>query len=170
MTWWQRCEGALWQLHGWGETVVQAAYCGWWLALVYSLWISGLGYQTGWTPWVHWLRRIPQPRRDFQPRGLYRWLRHPIYLSFLGLLWCSPVMSVDHFVLATIWSVYILVGSHLKDERLAFYLGDAYRRFQAEVPGFPLIPFGPLARREAPCPDVTFVPDPILALHSRRAA
>ena len=30
---------------------------------------------------------LPQERREFQPRGAYSFLRHPVYLSFLGLVW-----------------------------------------------------------------------------------
>ncbi len=39
--------------------------------------------------------------------------------------------------------------SFLKDKRLTYYLGDVYRVYQKRVPGFPLVPFGPLARRPA---------------------
>ena len=61
------------------------AFYGSWLALFYSLSLTGLGYQTGWTPWWHWVRGKPLPARKFEPRGAYLWLRHPVYLSFLGL-------------------------------------------------------------------------------------
>ncbi len=43
-------------------------------------------------------------------------------------------------------TVYVAVGSWLKDRRLAFYLGDAYRTYQERVPGYPLVGFGPLGR------------------------
>jgi hypothetical protein len=33
-----------------------------------------------------------------------------------------------------------------KDRRMEHYLGTTYRRYQAEVPGFPGMPFGPLTR------------------------
>ena len=55
-------------------------------------------------------------------------------------------MTLDHAVLTGIWTVYIFVGSYLKDRRLVHYLGDAYRAYQARVPGYPLVPFGPLGR------------------------
>ena len=34
----------------------------------------------------------------------------------------------------------------MKDRRLAFYMGQPYRQYQAQVPGYPGIPIGPLAR------------------------
>jgi len=45
-------------------------------------------------------------------------------------------------------SDYIFVGSVLKDRRLLRFLGPIYRDYQARVPGYPGMPFGPLARVE----------------------
>jgi hypothetical protein len=57
-------------------------------------------------------------------------------------------MTLDHAVLTGVWTVYIFIGSYLKDRRLTHYLGDAYRAYQAKVPGYPLVPFGPLGKVE----------------------
>ncbi|MCA9028506.1 MAG: hypothetical protein KDA86_25070 [Planctomycetaceae bacterium] len=84
------------------------------------------------------------PPRPFLEHGAYRWFRHPIYLSFLGLIWFTPRMTLDHALLTGWWTVYIFVGSYLKDERLAFYLGESYREYQRRVPGYPGMTFGPL--------------------------
>jgi protein-S-isoprenylcysteine O-methyltransferase Ste14 len=149
---WRATPRVVWQLSGTSAAGVRAGFYASWVALFYSLSISGLGYQTGLTPWWYWLRRQPAPRRQFVPRGAYRWLRHPIYLSFLGLIWFTPTMTWDHALLTLVWTAYILVGSYLKDERMAFYVGDEYRRYQARVAGYPLVFWGPLARRAVPAP------------------
>ena len=133
------CRGAMYSLMAIGFVVS-------WLALYYSISITGLGYQTGYTPWSSWLRGQPVPPRGFAERGAYRFLRHPVYLSFLGLIWFTPRMTLDHALLTVIWTAYIFVGSWLKDRRLTFYLGDKYRTYVAAVPGYPLVPFGPFAR------------------------
>jgi hypothetical protein len=49
-------------------------------------------------------------------------------------------------LLASTLTTYIFVGSCLKDRRLEFFLGDAYRTYAAQVPGYPLMLIGPLAR------------------------
>lgn len=118
-----------------------------WVALFYSLALSGLGYQTGWTPWWSWVRGAAPRRRSFEERGLYRWFRHPIYLSFLGLIWFTPHMTLDHAVLTGIWTVYIGVGSWLKDRRLEQLLGAKYREYESRVPGYPGLNSGPLGLR-----------------------
>jgi hypothetical protein len=143
---WQTNSSAVWQFTAVPRMIMQALFLGAWVALIYSLSLTGLGYQTGWTTWFLWLRGKPIPRRRFEPRGVYRFLRHPVYLSFLGLIWFTPDMTLDRAVLAGIWSVYIFVGSHLKDRRLTYYIGDMYLGYQAQVPGYPLMPLGPLAR------------------------
>ncbi len=145
---WQGSERVVWELHGWPRTVAVAAFHLSWLALGYSLLLTGLGYQTGFTEWSHWARRLPLPRRRFAPTGAYRWLRHPVYLSFAGLIWFTPRMTLDHALLTAVWTGYLAVGSYLKDERLAHYMGNEYRRYQEQVPGYPLVPSGPLGRRK----------------------
>ncbi|MGE0761064.1 MAG: isoprenylcysteine carboxylmethyltransferase family protein [Pirellulaceae bacterium] len=145
-SWWQPCPGSFWHCDGALSGVAQACFYGSWVSLFYSLHLTGLGYQTGLTPWWYWVRRQRAPRRAFCSHGLYRWLRHPVYLSFLGLIWFTPHMTADRAVLTTLWTIYIFVGSYFKDERLAYYLGDTYRQYQQRVPGYPLLNFGPLGR------------------------
>lgn len=147
---WRSAELTVWRLTGWPRTVVEAAYIGSWLMLFYSLCVSGIGYQTGFIPWWTWVRGRQQPRRPFAPRNIYRVLRHPVYLSFMATVWFNPVMTLDRLLLAGVWTAYIFVGSWLKDERLIHYLGDTYRAYQLKVPGYPFMPFGPLARRKLP--------------------
>jgi methanethiol S-methyltransferase len=143
---WQLSPTVVWQLDGVGCAIVEIAFYASWVALFYSLSLTGLGYQTGWTPWWYWVRGKPLPAREFEPRGAYLWLRHPVYLSFLGLIWFVPVMTADRAVLTATWSVYIYCGSWLKDQRLIHFLGDHYLQYQADVPGYPGVFLGPLAR------------------------
>ncbi|MDZ4820357.1 MAG: NnrU family protein [Planctomycetota bacterium] len=143
---WQPSPPMLWQFTGVSRWLVQGAFLGSWVTLIYSLSLTGLGYQTGWTTWWCWFRRIPPPARGFNPRGAYLWLRHPVYLSFLGLIWFAPVMTTDRAVLTATWTIYIFFGSWLKDQRLIHYVGEDYARYQAKVPGYPGMFFGPLGR------------------------
>jgi methanethiol S-methyltransferase len=73
-------------------------------------------------------------------------MRHPVYLSFLGLIWFAPTVTLDRALLIAVWTVYIFLGSYLKDRRLQYYLGPTYREYQARVPGYPGMIVGPLAR------------------------
>lgn len=143
---WQSSSVVVWRADGPWRWLIQTAFVLTWPTLLYSISLTGLGYQTGFTPWWYWFRGQRPPRREFRPRSLYCVLRHPIYLSFLGLIWFTPVYTVDRLILNLVWTAYIYYGSVLKDRRLAYYLGETYRDYQTRVPGYPGILWGPLAR------------------------
>ena len=149
---WRSSETVIWQATGITEFIIRLCFYLSWLALFYSLALTGLGYQNGWTPFYYWLRRQQAPRREFKPRGAYQLIRHPVYLSFLGLVWFTPRMTWDHAALTVIWTAYIFYGSYLKDRRLQHFIGDPYKDYQRRVPGYPLIMHGPLARHPADMP------------------
>jgi protein-S-isoprenylcysteine O-methyltransferase Ste14 len=143
---WRPISGTVWNLGHAGRIAVEICFYGSWVALAYSLYLAGVGFQTGWSTWRPWMRGDKVPTRPFRPRSVFRALRHPVYFSFLGLIWFTPVMSYDRAILTAVWTVYIYIGSVLKDRRMEFYVGDAYREYAAKVPGYPGVLFGPLAR------------------------
>jgi methanethiol S-methyltransferase len=134
---WRGSRSVVWAWPDRLRPVVEIGFFLSWLALFYGLSLTGLGFQTGLTPWWHWVKRRPLPRREFHPVGVYRYTRHPVYLSFLGLVWLTPVVTLDRAVLIGVWTVYVFVGSYLKDERLSRVLGEPYRQYRAEVPAYP---------------------------------
>lgn len=136
----------LWELHGGWQTLVLVGFYGSWVGLFYSLYLTGLGYQTGLTQWWYWLIRENPPRREFVVKGAYRWMRHPVYMSFLGLIWFTPHMSLDHAILTGVWTAYIYAGSYFKDRRLIRFIGQPYLEYAARIPGLPIIGFGSLRR------------------------
>ncbi|MEZ0227815.1 MAG: NnrU family protein [Planctomycetota bacterium] len=143
---WQPIPGApIWRLEGDTARLMVAANAAAWGGLLYSMWLSGLGYQTGLTSLRHYLKGEREPRRTFEPRGAYCVLRHPIYLSFLLIAWLTPLMTPAHLLLAVGFTLYSFVGSALKDSRLASAIGEPYRDYMARVPGFPRLALVALA-------------------------
>lgn len=147
---WRTSPDIVWNLSGAAGSAVIGCFHLSWAALLYSISLTGLGYQTGLTQWKCWYQGVKQGRREFRAHSLYRLLRHPVYLSFLGLIWFTPVMTADHAVLTAVWTVYIFAGSILKDQRLLYYLGDSYAEYMSRVAGYPGIMAGPLGRRPVP--------------------
>ena len=137
---WRGSSVVVWKWPNRLRPLVEIGFFGSWILLFYSLSLTGLGYQTGLAPWWNWVRGRPLPRREFQPIGVYRFCRHPTYLSFLGLIWFTPVVTLDRALLIALWTAYVFVGSHLKDRRLARLIGEPYRQYQNEVPAF-FVPF-----------------------------
>lgn len=133
---WRGSPIVIWEWPKRFRPLVEIGFFASWVTLFYSLSLAGLGYQTGLTPWWHWVRGRPVPPRQFRPAGIFRYCRHPTYLSFLGLLWFTPVVTLDRALLIALWTVYVFIGSYLKDRRLVRLLGEAYRQYQNEVPAF----------------------------------
>lgn len=141
---WGRSEIAIWRFTGVMNWAMLAGFYGSWLALFYSLYLTGMGYQTGLTQWWYWLIQQKPPVREFVKRGAFKYMRHPVYMSFLGLIWFTPDMTLDHAILTSIWTVYIYAGSYFKDRRLLKFIGAPYLAYGKEVTGLPFIGFGSL--------------------------
>lgn len=144
--WWGTSDTTLWHATGWFQAAMLTGFYGSWVALFYSLYCTGLGYQTGLTQWWYWLRRVKPPQRPFVTHGAFRWMRHPVYMSFLGLIWFTPDMTLDHAILTTVWTAYIYAGSYFKDRRLQHYIGQPYLEYGRKTTGLPLIGFGSLRK------------------------
>jgi protein-S-isoprenylcysteine O-methyltransferase Ste14 len=143
---WGKSTVEVWHATGWAETAMLVGFYGSWVALLYSLYWTGFGYQTGLTQWWYWFRKSPPPQRAFVTTGAFRYMRHPVYMSFLGLIWFTPVMTLDHAILTGVWTLYIYAGSYFKDRRLLRFIGEPYLEYGKRISGFPIIGFGSLRR------------------------
>ncbi len=79
-------------------------------------------------------RQRSRPPVPLAVRGPYRWVRHPFYFLVLVMLWASPAISGDRLLLNVLFTIWIVLGARWEERDLIFQYGDAYRRYQAEVP------------------------------------
>jgi len=80
------------------------------------------------------LRGVAPPSLAFVAEGAYRFVRHPLYLFALVLIWSTPRFSADQFLFNVLWTLWIVVGTKLEERDLVADFGGAYRRYQVSVP------------------------------------
>lgn len=78
------------------------------------------------------------PAQKIKKTGLLGLTRHPMYFALIIYLWCQTFRVVD-VVVNVVLTIYILIGTKLEENKLVLEFGDAYVRYQHEVPM--LVPF-----------------------------
>lgn len=89
------------------------------------------------------LMRYISKRRDKQQqimaKGPYSWVRHPLYLFLIIMIWSCPVLTLDRLIFNILWTIWIVLGTYLEDRDLHREFGSHYRAYSARVPM--LIPY-----------------------------
>lgn len=66
--------------------------------------------------------------------GFYRWVRHPLYMFGLLILWLTPIMTVNLLAVIATLTVYILVAVRFEEARLELEFGEEYRKYRERTP------------------------------------
>lgn len=76
-------------------------------------------------------RRVDEPA--FVQRLMYRFDRHPIMSGVLFGLWATPTMDLSHLVLATAFTLYVIVGVAIEERTLVALHGEKYEAYRRAV-------------------------------------
>jgi methanethiol S-methyltransferase len=80
------------------------------------------------------LRAKPPKPCAFVVRGAYRFVRHPLYLAVIVLIWMCPDITADRMLFNLLWTAWIVVGTVLEEADLVTELGEPYRQYRRTVP------------------------------------
>jgi len=118
-------------------TALTALYFASWGLLLYATFLINhfdlFGLRQAWFA----LTGKETPEQKFVTPALYRVVRHPIYVGWLGIMWFTPTMTVTHLVFAAVSTAYILIAIQLEEADLKAAHPE-YAQYKRKVPA--LIP------------------------------
>jgi protein-S-isoprenylcysteine O-methyltransferase Ste14 len=132
---WQPLPGVAWDVRGAARWILRAVQLfGLWLtvrsAAIIDIWdLAG----------VRPARSIPNSQlptpkgNEFKTEGPYGWVRHPIYLGWVLVVFAVPLMTITQLLFAIVSCVYLLVAVPLEERSLLKTSGGGYERYRQQV-------------------------------------
>jgi protein-S-isoprenylcysteine O-methyltransferase Ste14 len=146
---WAPIGGEVWRVpDGPFRLAVIGLYLFGWVLLLYATFLIDhldlFGLTQVWRRMTNQAYRPPQ----FHTPGLYRLVRHPLYIGWLIIFWAAPVMTVAHLIFAVMTTAYILVAIQLEERDLVTAFGQTYLDYRRRTPM--LVPRLAPPRRDQP--------------------
>lgn len=120
----------------------------WSLRILYFLCIAGFYWgstslssmdPSGYNKIKRFIRKRETRKMPLALKGPYRWVRHPLYLFMIVMIWSFPEPTLDRMLFNVLWSLWIIIGTLLEERDLVREFGEDYRRYQKTVPM--IVPF-----------------------------
>jgi protein-S-isoprenylcysteine O-methyltransferase Ste14 len=141
---WQPMGGVVWSVeNSSGRLALNALFAaGWLIVLVATFLINHFDLFGLRQVWLH-LRGRAYTSLKFRTPGLYRVVRHPLYVGWLLVFWSAPVMTAAHLVFAVATTAYIFIAIQFEERDLVRFHGE-YAAYRRRVPM--ILPIGSLKR------------------------
>ena len=123
-----------WQATGSVLYVIGALYVASWLLLIKASWDAGAEVQSGLLGWISLARGVKPHYPPMPTKGLFRFTRQPIYISFALTTWTVPTWTPDQLLLASVLTSYCLIGPVAKERRFAKLFGQDWADYRARTP------------------------------------
>jgi methanethiol S-methyltransferase len=140
-------------LYVWVASILLAAVCvlwrsipgmiadvpGGWRVPLYGLQLLGVALTIGGARMIDPLELAgirTSPARSgtaLQVVGPFRFVRHPIYLGWILMVWAAPTLTVNRLLFAAISSIYLILAIPWEERSLVADHGDPYRAYQRRV-------------------------------------
>jgi methanethiol S-methyltransferase len=131
---WQPIEGTVWKLEQPGAVLAVwvVFWAGWGVLLLATFLLNHFelfGLRQVWSR----MTGKPIPQGEFRTPGLYKHVRHPIYVGFVMAFWATPHMTFGHLLFAGAATGYILVGIWFEERDLVATFGNRYIEYKQKV-------------------------------------
>ncbi|TAM79147.1 MAG: isoprenylcysteine carboxylmethyltransferase family protein [Acidobacteria bacterium] len=132
---WQPMPSVIWDIGpGFGRIVLQVLFWAGWLNLLLATFIIDhfdlFGLRQTWM----YFRGVPYKYPGFRTPMEYKYVRHPIYLSFLIAFWSTPRMTLGHLFFAVMCTGFMLVAIQFEERDLVCFHGERYLEYKNQVP------------------------------------
>jgi methanethiol S-methyltransferase len=137
---WEPMGGMIWNVEsGLGRAALYTLFAIGWLTVLATTFLIDHFDLFGLSQVWAYLRKRAYKAPGFRTPGLYRYVRHPLYVGWLLVFWSAPTMTAAHLVFAIATTVYILVAIQFEERDLARMHGQ-YSEYRRRVPM--LVPTG----------------------------
>jgi protein-S-isoprenylcysteine O-methyltransferase Ste14 len=83
---------------------------------------------------MRYISNRPEKPQQIAAKGPYRWVRHPLYLFLIVLIWSCPVLYFDRLLFNIMWTVWIVIATYMEDRDLHREFGRQYSEYSSRVP------------------------------------
>lgn len=137
---WQPMGGVIWQVDNQvGQIILYSLFgFGWLLVLVATFLINHFDLFGVRQVYLHFTGK-EYTALKFTTPGLYKLVRHPLYLGWFFAFWATPTMTMAHLIFAVATTIYIFMAIRWEETDLISSLGEDYANYRKMVPM--VIPF-----------------------------
>jgi protein-S-isoprenylcysteine O-methyltransferase Ste14 len=132
---WEPIGGVVWSAPaGLARNCIVGLYLFGWALLLYSTFLIDhfdlFGLKQVWRRLANKTYRAPV----FRTPGLYKIVRHPLYIGWLTVFWAAPTMTAAHLLFAAVTTAYILVAIRWEERDLESAFGGIYVDYKSRTP------------------------------------
>ncbi len=132
---WQPMGGTVWDIQNiMARAILYSAFAFGWLLVLVSTFLINHFDLFGLRQVYLYLRGEEYTPLGFKTPGLYKYVRHPLYVGWLFAFWATPTMTAAHLVFALATTAYILIAIQLEERDLIGAHGRAYIEYRKRVP------------------------------------
>jgi len=129
---WQPIPIEVWNVgRGFWQHVILAVFAAGWVVLLLGAWSFGIFDLLGLNQMRAWTEGRLPVQAQLKTAGIYRWLRHPMYVGVLAAVWAAPRMTVGHLLLAVGLSFYVLIAMRYEERDLLARYGARYLHWRS---------------------------------------